>query len=85
MNEGDVRKFMKYKKQEELNGNFKNFEGNIWVSFWYDDEMESYDIIVSKKRLEHLDSKDLCYHVKDVIDFNRVIQRYKEAKILIEV
>lgn len=73
-----------YKKREELNGSFKNLEGNIWVSFWYDDEIDTYCVIVSKKKLEHLDSKDVCYHAKEIADFDRAIQRYKEAKIIIE-
>lgn len=73
-----------YKKREELNGNFRNFVGNIWISFWYDDEKETYDVVVSKKKLEHLDIKDICYHAKEIADFDRAIQRYKEAKILVE-
>lgn len=74
-----------YKKQEELNGKFKDFEGSIWVSFWYDDELETYDVVVSKKKIDHLDRKDVCYHAKSIADFDIAIRRYKEAKIIIEI
>lgn len=73
-----------YKKREELTGTFRNFEGNIWVSFWFDNELNTYDVVVSKKKLEHLDTKDVCYHAQSISDFNTAIQRYKEAKIIIE-
>ena len=74
-----------YKKQEELNGNFKDFEGFMWVSLWYNNELETYDVVVSKKKIDHLDRKDICYHAKSITDFDIAIRRYQEVKIIIGV